>query len=196
MENNAEKKTSAVWSFLNSNFGLFICSSVFITFISWAYNEVQQSSKGKMERELSIQKLMTEIKYRNILLASRIDDYYYQEDSLNYDVLDEIKIVFKGDTEELISGKQETTDFTPIFPEYAKRSLISLYWELISISENESKSSSAAHTSGLVKFNLELQRLMKNELNTDEDTNMENADILRLDSIRVSFTNHIDSTYF
>lgn len=196
MENNAEKKPSAVWTFLNSNFGLFICSSVFITFISWAYNEVQQSTKGKIEKELSIQKLVTEIKYRNILLASRIDNYYYQDDSLNYAVLDEIRYVFKGDTEELMEGKMEATDFTPIFPEYAQRSIISLYWELISISENEPDHSSEAHTSGLVKFNIELQRLRKNEGNTNEDTDMGDEDIIRLDSFRIAFTNHIDSTYF
>lgn len=196
MENNADKKPSALWSFLNSNFGLFICSSVFITFISWAYNEVQQHTKGQLEKELTIQKLITEIKYRNILLESRIDDYYYHHDSLNYMILDEIKTVFKGDTEELLGGKMESTDFTPIFPEYAKRSLISLYWELISISQNEPKNSAEGYTSGLVKFNLELQRLMKNELNTEEHSDMENEDILRLDSFRVSFTNHIDSTYF
>jgi hypothetical protein len=195
MENN-DKKPSAIWSFLNSNFGLFICSSVFITFISWSYNQLQLSTKGKIERDQTIQKLITEIKYRNILLASRIDDYYYHDDSLNYYVIDQVRIVFEGDIEELSGGKMEATGFTPIFPEYAKRGLINLYWELTSYSEKESKEISDTHTKGLVKFNLDIQRLLKNDLDTDESTSMEGGDIAQLDSIIKVFTNHIDSTYF
>ncbi|MES2780936.1 MAG: hypothetical protein V4651_13675 [Bacteroidota bacterium] len=195
MENNEAKKPSALWTFLNSSFGLFICSSVFITFISWSYTQVQQNNKITAEREQTIRKLITEIKYRNILLATKLDYYQYCEDSMNYDAIDQVYTVFKGDIEQLIDGKKEATDFTPIFPEYANRGLITLYWELSSLSEREPKAAIDTFEKKLVRFNLEVQRLLKADENTGAGTNMNPDDIAALDTIRKVFANHIDSTY-
>jgi hypothetical protein len=66
---------SRLWAFLNSSFGLFVLSSVVLSFMTWAYTEVSHSIEQRKVTTESITKLKTEMSYRIRL----INDYFESE---------------------------------------------------------------------------------------------------------------------
>jgi hypothetical protein len=114
--------------FLNSNFGLFLLSSVFISIFSWTYHQWTTYESHKRENAKLYQKLGLEIINR-----------------LRY--LDKMTINFEYDDRRVIQqslfGFDPAANVNPswirhysaIFPEFQQRSLSSLIWEMEDLSE-------------------------------------------------------------
>jgi hypothetical protein len=57
-------KRGAIWTFLNSSFGLFLLSSVVIAGLSHLYTDHEQKLKQTEAKRVEVQKLVSEIDYR------------------------------------------------------------------------------------------------------------------------------------
>lgn len=161
-------KGSTIWKFLNSHFGLFVFSSIVLGVISWGYGEFQLTTKITIENEQLAHRLLTEIQYRNSLLELKFDDASNAADSNIWMYIYDIEDIVKGRVERFSNGKKSFTEFTPVFKEYSDRGMHSLYWEYI-FTEEKNRNISRDHTiKVLSEFNILLNKLIVNDLDSDE----------------------------
>ncbi|MDQ8022200.1 MAG: hypothetical protein REI94_10190 [Moraxellaceae bacterium] len=114
---------SKVWAFLNSSFGLWLLTSVVLSFASWQFTQWHDDRKARTERQARIEKLDVEI-------ASRLD----RHSSSNLSIVRDPKSKTKPTTEEKAALYKEVLLPPPIemvvYPEFAQRGLVSLLSEL------------------------------------------------------------------
>jgi hypothetical protein len=167
------------WKFLNSNFGLFIFSSIFLGLITWGYNEWQSNSKIDIERKQLVNKLSTEIQYRTFLLEFKLEHAKTSVDSTRWAVVYDIEDIFKGQTERLTRNGKSQTQFTPIFSEYANRGIPSLFWEYLFATKNEKSLSEKETLASLLRFGFLLDTSIAKDLDSDFGFPISNIDSLQ-----------------
>ncbi|MBI1307039.1 MAG: hypothetical protein GC181_10595 [Bacteroidetes bacterium] len=117
------------WKLLNSNFGLFLLSSIVLTFISWSYSQIQSHNQQKAEHIRITKRLSAEMKYRMILLDNKMQTCMTISDSLRIKPMWDVNDIFYGRSVALMNGVSRETEFDPVFPEYDNRGVVSLFWE-------------------------------------------------------------------
>lgn len=119
-------KRNVVIDFLNTSLGIFMLSTVFITFFSWAYNNWSESQKAKLKRAETEKHLRLEIAYR-LRIIHKLTRRFPDSD------LNIIRTATYGFRVGSMQVPTHMLIYSPIFEEYGARSLESLFWELESI---------------------------------------------------------------
>lgn len=148
---------SPVWKFCNSNFGIFLMSTVFISLFSWGYSQWTASREHHEEREQRWQKLQVEISNR-ITYAEKMTHRFPSRD---YKVI-----------REAIYGRDPLANvnpswilhYSPVFPEYKERSFSSLLWELQSMSRGKRVATIASLRNDVYKIEEYFDHLQYSEI--------------------------------
>lgn len=119
----AQQMKQRVWQLLNSAFGLFLMSSVLISGLSWGYTQWVEARNEQSELGERIRKLDLEIAYR-LHYLDRLGD-----GKVDHNVVYDVDTVFNGEMEDWLPS--------PSFPEFEKRSVASLMWDLQSLLTEE-----------------------------------------------------------
>ncbi len=108
-------KGSRLWSFLNSNFGLFVCSSIVLASLSYGYHQwiKYQDDQRKIE-QLDIE---ISLRLRDMSALAQLPDRN------RYDNVENIQRVDEGDSKKFWIRR-------PAFPEYKDKNTTSLMWQL------------------------------------------------------------------
>jgi len=108
-------KTVNLWSFLNSNFGLFVCSSVVLASLSYGYHQwiKYQDDQRKIE-QLDIE---ISLRLRDMSALAQLPDRN------RYNNVENIQRVDEGDSKKFWIRR-------PAFPEYKDKNTTSLLWQL------------------------------------------------------------------
>ena len=122
---------SAIFAFLNTNLGLFMLSSVFITLFSWGYNNWSEIQKAKVKKAETEKHLRIEIAYR-LRIIHKLTRRFPDSD------LNIIRTATYGFRVGTMQLPTHMLLYSPVFDEYGSRSLESLFWELES-SVNDSE---------------------------------------------------------
>jgi hypothetical protein len=126
-EQERARKPSEIWVFLNSTFGIFVLSSVFISLFSWTYTQWSTSRAQGRELERTWQRLHVELSNRARYLERITDPFSSRE----YKVIREAIYGFDADAN---VNPSWIVHYSPVFPEYRERSFSSLLWEIAMIS--------------------------------------------------------------
>jgi hypothetical protein len=133
-----------ILAFLNTNLGLFLLSTVFISSFSWAFNEWLTHHHETVEAKKSQAKLRLEIVNRITYVNQLTDPFSYNE-------WHTIQTAVDGFTAGANVNPSWVPHYSAVFPEYQTRSLMSLLWELESLIEPaERKRLEGVHASILV----------------------------------------------
>ena len=124
-------KRGAVFDFLNTNLGLFMLSSVFITLFSWGYNNWSEIQKAKLKKAETEKHLRIEIAYR-LRIIHKLTRRFPDSD------LNIIRTATYGFRVGSMQLPTHMLLYSPVFDEYGSRSLESLFGELES-SVNDSE---------------------------------------------------------
>jgi hypothetical protein len=116
-------RPSPVWVFLNSTFGIFLLSSVFISAFSWGYSQWSTSRAQHAEKEKTWNRLKVEVANR----LRYVEKMTTQFQSRDYGV---IRTAIYGYDPQANVNPSWIRHYAPVFPEYKERSLSSLIWEL------------------------------------------------------------------
>lgn len=149
----ANKFKSQSWVFLNSNFGLFMMSSIVLSFITWSYAQWTDSLEKEKARSAKFELLGTEISYR----VQVMDNYFESECTAEKLGIDTFR-----DLEEIYSA---TSSYKAIFAENTGKELHTLIWEVSAIQKDHVKHQYVSCFDSLLLFNAYLNRLL-NELDT------------------------------
>jgi hypothetical protein len=117
----APSRWERLWAFFNGPLGLWILSTVFVTFLGWAYAQLSSDLAHKRENEMLIARFDIEI-------ANHIDEF---RDTLTVEYPEEDWQ--KGLAQLLRSAlclQGDPNAYENVFPEYKGRSTSSLIWEL------------------------------------------------------------------
>lgn len=106
---------SKLWVFLNSAFGLFLLSSIFLGLLSFSYGQWVKNS----ERQRKAEQLNLEISLR----LREMKSLSQGKDSQRYSNLVNIKQVIEGETSRFYVRK-------PLFNEFENKSMTTLLWQL------------------------------------------------------------------
>jgi hypothetical protein len=124
----APARKSTLLSFLNTSFGLFLLSTVFISSFSWGFNAWLTHQKEVVDSTKSRQKLRIEIMNR----LQYIDDL---KEPIPYNQYHTIENAVDGFIPGANSLPSQIPHYGAVFPEFQSRSFISLLWELESLSD-------------------------------------------------------------
>jgi hypothetical protein len=118
-------KAAKIWAFLNSNFGLFVCSSMVLASLSYGYHQ----SVKYQDDQLKIEQLDMEIALRlqDVLALSELPD------KNRYNNIENIQRVDEGRVQGLKEGQLVDLFWIrrPNFPEYKEdKNTMSLMWQL------------------------------------------------------------------
>jgi hypothetical protein len=118
-----QSRKEQVWSFFNSNLGLFLLSSILLSGLTYGFTEHTQKLAQQRQMDETIQKLDLEIAKRVSYLPGVLKVQFSWTDlqTLKKAVLGKLKIR---------PGVETVGDSDAIFPEYNSRTLPSLLWEL------------------------------------------------------------------
>jgi len=119
----AAGRPSPMWVFLNSTFGIFLLSSVFISALSWGYGQWSTSRAQRTEREKTWNRLKVEVANR-LRYVEKMTSRFQSRD---YAV---IRTAIYGYDPQANVNPSWIRHYAPVFPEYKERSLSSLIWEL------------------------------------------------------------------
>jgi hypothetical protein len=120
---------SKVLAFLNSNFGLFVLSSIFISSFTWAFNAYLDHNRKVKDEETNRQRLVLEIRNRMQFVDELGSPFPYDE-------WHSIQSAFDGFTPSANVNPSWIPHYSAVFPEFSQRSFISLIWELETISKS------------------------------------------------------------
>jgi hypothetical protein len=119
---------SGLLAFLNTSFGLFLLSTVFISSFSWGFNAWLTHQKETTDAQKSRQKLKIEI-------LNRLQYIEALKEPFSYNYYHAVQNAVDG----FIPGANVLPSHIPyygaVFPEYQARSFISLMWELETLSD-------------------------------------------------------------
>ena len=128
-------KESRLWKFLNSGFGLWLCSAVILSGGTFIYTQYSEAREAEEKRQKAVEALDLEIAYR---LSNALAKLGLAQ--LEYD--DNLHDKSKSPQETLNQQRQQTIaaahqlyyapagTFPPLYPEYAKYGLPTLITEL------------------------------------------------------------------
>jgi hypothetical protein len=107
-----------VWMFLNSKFGLFLLSSVGVSFVTWMYTEVSQSIEQRAEHAASAMALDSEIEYRIRLMNNYFISDCAEHSELDHATITDIRDIYEGNSQ-----------YEAITPWNRGKNLHTLIWE-------------------------------------------------------------------
>ena len=145
--NPAQSGWDRLWTFLNSNFGLFVMSSIVVSSLTWAYTEFSQSIETRKLTKESVTKLSTEVSYRIQLLEIYFDSECMDLNRLKQENFDEIRKIY-----------QAGIGYQSIFPENKDKELHILLWELSALQEVDKQLKFQAAFKAMLGFNTDLNR--------------------------------------
>ncbi len=155
VRSSLERPSSAgqrMWRLLNSAFGLWVLSSVVLAFVTWSYSHWQASATNEANRRALIGRIDTEIagRLRNgeaLVRTAQTKEQLY------------VALV-------AINGGAEHINFDfGVFPEFRRRSLQSLLYELQGANKEGATSLGPA-----LRASLEMQTVLTEAINTIEGT--------------------------
>jgi hypothetical protein len=114
-------------TFLNSNLGIFLLSTVFISMFTWSYNTWTNHMNSKRADQRARQKLGLEIMNRLRYLDEFETEFPYEERHALESALD-------GFDSHANVNPSWIPHYSSVFPEYEERSMVSLIWELDTLS--------------------------------------------------------------
>jgi|GEM_PF-4196980 len=131
------KKSLAIWKLINSPFGIWFSSSIFLGSITFGYSRVQSHFQQKIEKEQLINMIDLEIESRLFQFkakAERSSDSLLFIQSTEFDVSN----IQEFDVKDYFIQMKRPTDETDIgyysvYTEFEDRTLISLLFELSSL---------------------------------------------------------------
>jgi hypothetical protein len=131
-QESAPSKAARVFSFLNCGVGLFLLSTVFVSFFSWGYGEIAGAREKKAKAAETAQKLRLEIVNR-LDTVQKLERRFRSE---HYSVLRSAIFGFQPGANVNPSWKRF---YSPMFPEYRERNFASLLWQLENLSSGEKR---------------------------------------------------------
>lgn len=139
--------TARLWIFLNSNFGLFVLSSIVVSFMGWAYTEFSQSIEQRELTMESVAKLTTEVSYRIQMIDSYFESECMVEDNLDEQTFNEIRQIYRA-----------APEYQSIFPENREKDLHMLLWELAALQGDEKRLDFQEAFNSMLDFNADLNK--------------------------------------
>lgn len=127
------KSDSPAMKFLNSNFGLFLLSSVFISVFSWGYHQWTTYETHKREDAKLRQKIGLEVVNRLRYIDKMAGAFEYDDRRVIQQSL------FGFDAAANVNPSW-LRHYSAMFPEFQRRSFTSLLWELEDLSEKDRRS--------------------------------------------------------
>jgi len=115
-QNKLKSNENKLWDFLNSNFGIWLLSSVVLGLITWGYTKISSSIAENSKNKTEIIKHIYEVNSRLDTYIKRMSnpklssDYYYSNDCI-------------------INGQCQDNNIS-IFPEYSNKNIQALLVEL------------------------------------------------------------------
>ncbi|MEQ9263545.1 MAG: hypothetical protein RLP14_10325 [Owenweeksia sp.] len=150
-------KGKAVWSFLNSNFGLFILSTVVIGFSTWIYTEYKTNVQQEADRAILTMKISTELEYRFALIHSSLEALESVPDTFVWRTVWDINDIWRGNT--------ETGGYSPVFEEFANKTLAALVLEFINTNSERAMTSQVTMVGLFVYPQTFINNLIDQDLN-------------------------------
>jgi len=144
----ANKFKSKLWEFLNSSFGLFLMSSVALSFITWSYTQWTDSLEKEKVLSVKYAMLSTEISYR----VQVLDNYFESEctpEKLGVGTFLDIQNIYRANS-----------NYKAIFAENTDKELHTLIWEISAIQKDNAKQQYVDCFHALLQFNAYLNRLL------------------------------------
>jgi len=138
---------SKSWEFLNSNFGLFMMSSIVLSFITWGYTQWTDSLEKEKALSEKFAMLSTEISYRVLVM----DNYFESKCSAS----EHLGMHTFRDIEDIYSA---SANYKAIFGENADKDLHTLIWEMAAIQDDNVKQQYVNCFDSLLHFNANLNR--------------------------------------
>jgi hypothetical protein len=124
---NSPHTESHTLRFLNSNFGLFLLTSVFLSVFSWGYHQWTAYLTKKQEDSKAYQQISLEI-------VNRLKYVEEMETPFQYDERRLIQESLFGFNPSANVNPSYIRHYSAMFPEYQQRSLPSLIWEIEKLS--------------------------------------------------------------
>jgi hypothetical protein len=152
-EFSTEKKPKGLLPFLNTNFGLFLLSTVFIGCFSWGFNAWTNHVRDDREAQKSRQKLGLE-------LMNRLQYIEEMKTTFPYDERRTIETALYGFNAQANVNPSWIRHYGAVFPEYEQRSLVSLVWELETLSDSKKRQQLKAAREPIEKIRTYLSRLV------------------------------------
>jgi hypothetical protein len=147
-----EDKPKGVIPFLNTSFGLFLLSTVFIGCFSWGFNAWTNHVRESAEAKKSRQKLSLE-------LRNRLQYIEEMETTFPYDERRTIETALYGFDAHANVNPSWIRHYGAVFPEYEQRSLISIVWELETLSDSKKRDELRAARQPIEKIRTYLSKL-------------------------------------
>lgn len=144
----AKELKSKLWVFLNSNFGLFMMSSIVVSFITWSYTQWTDSLEKEKVLSEKLTKLETEFSYRVQVMQNYFESECVDHDQIGRKTVDDIDQIYRA-----------APSYQAIFPENAEKDLHMIIWELSAVQKEDAKHLYISCFDSLLKFNTELNRL-------------------------------------
>lgn len=139
---------SKLWVFLNSNFGLFMMSSIVLSFITWSYTQWTDSLQKEKAMTEKRTKLMTEISYRVQVMENYFESECSDHKNLSRKTFTDIDDIYGA-----------APSYKAIFPENAGKDFHTLIWEMSTIKGKTAKPQYISCFDSLLIFNAYLNRL-------------------------------------
>jgi len=150
----ANELKSKLWVFLNSNFGLFLMSSVVLSFITWSYTQWMDALEKEKALSEQSTKLNTEISYRVQVIHNYFESECSDPQNLSIDTFMDIEEIYSA-----------SSSYKAIFPENNDKELHTLIWEMSAIQKENVKQQYIDCFNSLLQFNAYLNRLL-NQMDT------------------------------
>ena len=128
----APAQSSALWTFLNSTFGIFLLSTVFISSFTWLYGQWTGAKTQKHDTQKTWERLQVELSNR----IRYFDKLTTRIPSQDYKV---IRGALYGFDPAANVNPSWILHYSPVFLEYKERSFSSLLWELATVSNDSKK---------------------------------------------------------
>lgn len=116
---------SKLWVFLNSNFGLFMMSSIVLSFMTWSYTQWTDSLEKKKVLSEKLTKLETEVSYRVQVMQNYFESECSEHSNLSRKTFKDIDEIC-GDNVGLLLrgiGIENARDFVMAFSDLTGLSL-------------------------------------------------------------------------
>lgn len=150
----ADRAESKLWVFLNSNFGLFMMSSIVLSLITWSYTQWTDSLEQKRVISEKLTKLETEISYRVQVMQNYFESECSEHSNLSRKTIKDIEKIYRA-----------APGYQAIFPNNASKDLHILIWELSAVQKGKEKQQYINCFNSLLQFNAYLNRL-QNQLDS------------------------------
>lgn len=144
----ADEPKSKLWVFLNSSFGLFLMSSIVVSFITWSYTQWTDSLEAKKVLSERVAKLDTEISYRVQVLQNYFESECSEHSNLSRKTFKDIDEIYGA-----------APSYQAIFQENAGKDLHILIWEFSAVQKEDTKHLYISCFDSLLQFNAYLNRL-------------------------------------